>query len=281
MNTDAHSFRLFSLSERVYHALLILYPADFRRDYSRYMTQMFRDLSHDAYQHGGTAALATWWAAALFDLLQSIIAEHRKTGFTMSQSKFIQSSGWLFILGGMFFIASSISQLQANASFTSGGIYQLSLYAIIPGMALIMLGLLGIFLRYRAELHVFGTLSLLATLIGAGITAVGWLLTLTGGSSFWNIFILGWMIQLMGQSVFGGFAATTHLLPKWNFTLLIGSGFPLTVIMLGLSGQTAGSGVNLAAFIMLLLIGIGWLLTGWALNNPPVASIQPQSVTAA
>jgi hypothetical protein len=123
-------------------------------------------------------------------------------------------------------------------------------------------------------LNLFGKLSLLTALVAAGVTAIGLLLTLVVGNDFWNLFMVGWLVQVAGHTVFGGFAVTTHLLPRWNFALLIGSALPLTVVVLVLSSQQAISGTNWAAFAMLLLIGIGWLLTGWALNSQPDASIQ-------
>jgi hypothetical protein len=263
MKTDHHMMRLLKLSERLYAVLLRLYPAEFRHDYSSQMAQAFRDLCRDAYYQEGTWGLTKWWGTALYDFLRTVIAEHRKVNFTMSQTKYIQWSGWLCILGGVFFAASSISQLQAGFQT-----YQLSIAALIPGMALITLGMLGIWLRYNAQINLFGKLALLTALVGAGIASVGWLMTLTGMGSFWNIFIVGLLLYLGAHTVFGGFAATTHLLPKWNFALLIGSVLPLTIAVLGFSSQSA-SGANWGAFIMLLLIGVGWILTGWALNSKP------------
>lgn len=247
---------LLQISERVYRALLNLYPADFRRTYRQPMLQVFRDVCRDAYRQGGAWGLAQWWAAAGVDFLQSVLTEHRKASFTMS--RLIQWSGWLCILGGVFFAASSL--LQA-------GFQTLSMAALVPGMALITLGLLGIFLRYRAQINLFGKLALLATLLGAGVASIGWLLTLTLSESFWSVFFMGWLLYIGGHTVFGGFAATTHLLPKWNFALLIGSALPLTVVVL--SSQRLFSGASGGAFVMLLLIGVGWILTGWALNDTP------------
>ena len=269
MKTDSRSFQLLILSERVYRTLLVLYPADFRQDYGQHMAQVFRDMCRDIYRQGGAVELINWWAATLFDLLQTVIAEHRKVSFTMSQAKLIQWSGWLCIFGGIFFLASSVTQLQSGSGIMFGAA---SLYALVPGMALITLGLFGILLRYNAHLNLFGKLSLLTALIGAGVTSIGLLLTLTVGNDFWNLFMLGWLVQVAGHSVFGGFVMTTHLLPKWNFALLIGSALPLTVVVLVLSSQQATSGW--AAFAMLLLIGISWLLTGWALNSQSSASPQ-------
>jgi hypothetical protein len=274
MKTDSYAIRLLKLSARVYRALLVLYPADFRHEYGSHMLQAFRDLCRDAYHRGGGWGLANWWVAALFDFLQTLITEHRKVSFTMSQAKFIQWSGWLCILGGIFFAASSSSQLQA--AFQT---YQLSVAALVPGMILITLGMLGIFLRYNAHIHIFGKLALLAALVGAAIASVGWLLTLTVANSFSNVFIVGLLLYLAGITVFGGFATTTHLLPKWNFVLLIGSVLPLTIAVLGFSNQQQLSGANWGAFVMLLLMGISWILTGVALNSKPNAVVA--SVTTA
>ena len=274
MKTDSHTSKLLVLSEQVYRALLILYPADFHHEYAQHMLQVFRDIGRDVYLQGGASKLANWWAATLFDLVQTVIEERRKVNFMMSQTKFIQWSGRFFILGGIFFVLSSVSQLQPTSSNVFDGVHQLSLYALVPGMALIMLGLFGIWLRYKADMHLFGKISLVTALIGAGIMTFGWLFTLTAGNGFWDLFMVGWLIQLAGQSVFGGFAVNTRLLPKWNFALLIGSASPLTVVVLVLSSQQSASGVNWAAFAILLLIGVGWLLTGWALNNQPATTLQ-------
>lgn len=193
----------------------------------------------------------------------------------MSETRFIQWSGWLCIFGGLFFAASSVSQLQLSSGLAFGGMYLLSLYALVPGMALIMLGLVGIWLRYQTVMEWFGKTTLLITLISAGVTSLGWLLTLTIGNSFWIVFLVGWLVHMAGQTSFGGFAATTHLLPKWNFALLIGSALPLTVVVLGLRSQPTAAGPNWGAFVMLLLISASWLLTGWALNSQPAEGLQP------
>lgn len=275
MKKDSHTSKLLVLSVQLYRTLLILYPADFRQEYGQPMLQVFRDGFRDVYRQGGVWELAHWWVAILFDLIETVIVEHRKAGLMMSQAKLIRWTGWLFLLGGIFFLASGVGQLQLASSNVSDGLNQLSLYALVPGMVLVMLGLLGLWLRYNLTMNLFGKLALLVTLLGAAIMSFGWLLTLLLAGGFWSVFMVGWLIQLAGQSVFGGFAVTTHLLPKWNFTLLIGSAFPLTVVVLGLRGDPSTFGLNGAAFVILLLIGSGWLLTGWALNSQPDMSVQP------
>lgn len=269
MNPRPSERNLLDVSVSAYSILLALYPSDFRRDFGQHMVQVFRDVCRDAYRQGGSPGLMMWWLTTLFDLLKTVISEHRKAGVTMSQARFIQWSGWFCLLGGIFFAASSISQLQPGSQT-----YQLSIAALVPGMVLITLGLLGMFLRYNAHINLFGKLALLAALGGAAVALIGWVLLLAGGDSFWNVFLVGWLLYLAGHSVFGGFAATIHLLPKWNFALLIGSAMPLTIAVLGLSRQDASTGVSWGAFVMLLLIGVGWILTGWALNSKPGALVQ-------
>lgn len=266
MNSTPNPSQLLNLSDRVYRALLILYPADFRREYGRHMAQVFRDSCRDVYRQSGAGAMARWWLATLLDLFLTAITERRKANLIMSKTRFIQWSGWFAIFGGIFFAASSISQLNPGSQT-----YSLSISALIPGMIFITLGLLGIFLRYNPHINLFGKLALLATLVGAVLTTIGWLLILMVGDSLWNVFLVGWLLYLAGHTVFGGFAATTHLLPKWNYALLIGSALPLTIVVLGLSKQVTNSDANWGAFAMLMLIGVGWMLTGWALNSPPIA----------
>jgi hypothetical protein len=249
-----------------------LYPAHFRQDYGGHMAQVFRDVCRDAYRQGGAWGLANWWADALFDLLQTVIEEHRKVTLAMSLTRFIQWSGWLCILGGVFFAVSSISQLQGSIRG-----FELTLIALIPAMTLITLGLVGIFLRYNAQLNLFGKLSLLTAVVGAVVAAVGWLMVFVVGDDFWQLAVVGWLLFIAGHTVFGGFATTVHLLPKWNWALLIGSALPLTVTVLGFTRQD-NAGVSLGAFSMMMLMGICWIVTGFALNSKPTESTQVEPI---
>ncbi|MEZ4671357.1 MAG: hypothetical protein R3E39_25930 [Anaerolineae bacterium] len=260
-------------SEQVYAMLLALYPAPFRNEYGHSMRQLFRDQCHGAYSSGGSIGLAGWWASTLFDLIETVLIERRKLEFSMWQSRLVQWAGWLFIFGGIFFAVSSISQLQPGSHYTFTGIYQLAIYALVPGMTFIALGLLGILLRFNVQINLFGRLSLFTALIGAVVMAFSWLLTLLGNDSY-RIFLIGWLIHIAGHSVFGGFATVTHLLPRWNFALLIGSALPLTLVILSFSRQQESLGTDWGAFLMLLLIGVGWMWTGLTLQNRTTSSVQ-------
>ncbi len=265
------------LSARVYQALLVAYPVEFRREYGRHMLQVFRDVGRDAYRQGGTGGLLVWWAAALFDLLHTAFAERRKVTFTMSTFKLSHWSGWLCIFAGLFFAASSLSQLQPGSHYSFFGVYQLSIYALVPGMALIALGLIGMFLRYRATLVLFGRIFLTTAILGAAIGSLGWLVTLGGGDAY-LVFMAGWLLHLIGASVFAGFAMTTQLFGKLSWVMLPGSALPLTLAVLSFGSQQEPNGVVWGSFLMLLLIGLGWMLTGVALNKqtqPSTAVVVP------
>lgn len=66
---------MIAFSEWIYHLLLVLYPAEYRREYGGLMAQAFRDGQRDARIQGRTA-LAAWWWRALTDAAVTIVIEH-------------------------------------------------------------------------------------------------------------------------------------------------------------------------------------------------------------
>ena len=67
-----------SRSERVYEALLVAYPREFRREYGPHMAQAFRDLCREERQDGAYGLLRLW-ARTLLDLTATAFAERSKT----------------------------------------------------------------------------------------------------------------------------------------------------------------------------------------------------------
>jgi len=65
-------------SERLYNALLSLYPVGFRIRFSREMLQLFRDCSHDALEKGEIAVLVWFWMRAARDLFISVLRERQR-----------------------------------------------------------------------------------------------------------------------------------------------------------------------------------------------------------
>lgn len=65
-------------AERVYSALLSLYPIRFRIRFAPEMLQVFRDCCHDALEKGEVAVLVAFWLRTARDLLFSIMRERRR-----------------------------------------------------------------------------------------------------------------------------------------------------------------------------------------------------------
>lgn len=76
-NSALHT--LVSASERVYQAFLVVYPAQFRREYGSHMVQLFRDLCRDAQHQRGLIGLAVVWVRTLPDVLVSLLREWTTT----------------------------------------------------------------------------------------------------------------------------------------------------------------------------------------------------------
>ncbi len=73
---------MMSRSDRIYRALLGLYPAPFREEFGGPMSQLFRDLRRDAAR-GGPGALAALWLRTLADLLVTAAREHMERDSVM------------------------------------------------------------------------------------------------------------------------------------------------------------------------------------------------------
>jgi hypothetical protein len=65
-------------AERVYSALLSLYPIRFRVRFAPEMMQLFRDCCHDALEKGEVAVLAAFWVAAVRDIFLSVLRERQR-----------------------------------------------------------------------------------------------------------------------------------------------------------------------------------------------------------
>jgi hypothetical protein len=67
-----------SVSERVYKALLVAYPKEFRRAYGLHMAQVFKDLCREEQRRGGAFGLARLWVRTLLDLAATSFVERSK-----------------------------------------------------------------------------------------------------------------------------------------------------------------------------------------------------------
>jgi hypothetical protein len=92
-----------SLSERVYGALLHLYPAGFRARYRAEMVVLFGDQLRDAEAGRGTGGVAATWIRTLIDLARSAVGEHMRRDGTVAHSlatfQPTRSMRWLGLFG--------------------------------------------------------------------------------------------------------------------------------------------------------------------------------------
>lgn len=79
--------RILRVTNRIYRALLHLYPRDFQHEFGVMMAQDFYDLSRDAYEKGGSVKLSSIWLQTVTDLVITATAEHLDT-----RGKFIMTT---------------------------------------------------------------------------------------------------------------------------------------------------------------------------------------------
>src|SRR5262245_41357398 len=100
-----------SFSERLYRALLYLYPKEFRAACSQQMRLTFRDACRVAYHQYGSVGLLALWLPTLLDLFKSALEERARRGeITMSKERLMTLSGPLTILVGLFWVLASIGE---------------------------------------------------------------------------------------------------------------------------------------------------------------------------
>lgn len=253
------------LSERIYRALLILYPADYRREYGWLMVQVFRDVCRETYSQHGIAGIALWWCSTFLDLALTAFEQRRKTGVVMSKASFIRFSGVLLIMGGIGIALASFSQLQPGSHYTYRGIYQLLIFMLLPGFLLLGLGLFGLALHYGKTAGSLVQFLLIGYGIGALLITFGFAVAQLN-DSLWKVAEAGFVLFGVSGSVFG-------LLHLWMPLLPVHRVLPLLVIvpfalqLLRLFPSSDGYDPDWMFFVVFLLIGAGWVIVGYNVHK--------------
>jgi hypothetical protein len=256
---------LIALSERIYRALLIFYPADYRREYGALMVQVFRDMYRDTYHSQGWAGMAFWWCTTLLDLTLTVIEQRRKVRFEMSKSMFVQLTGIFLIVGGFFGVIAPFSQLQPGDHYTYYGIYQVFIWLLAPGYLLVGLGCIGLALRYDQALGTSGRWTLYLSGIGTLVMAVGVVAT-SIEDSLWNLWMAGGILHTVALTAFGLLHIRKPALPIFRaLPLQIAAGW--LVLWLGLPQRFPQSTANLLTFLMFFGMGLAWLAIGFAVHR--------------
>ena len=263
-----------ALSERIYASLLVLYPAEFRRDYARWMAQAFRDVTRDTYRREGGAGLALWWGSALFDLAISVIEQRRKEILVMPKSVLPAWAGRLMMVGGLGLALTSVSQLQPGSHYSYTGIYQISILFVMPAYLLIGLACFGLPTRYREQFEPLTRISLYLAGFGALVLCVGFGLTPLVSEGFWAVGMIGMITHIIGMVVFGCANITRPLLPMLRVLPIITGLLPFLMVWGPPEGRTY-FGIDWIALMILLCTGLVWLVMGVFVNRGQQAEAQP------
>jgi hypothetical protein len=255
---------IVAFSDRLYRLLMWLYPADHRREYGPLMAQVFRDQCRTAYLRDGASGVLWVWFPLVVDLAVSLTEEHRRKGFSMSKESFARFSSPLLMLGGLAWVLSSYSQFQPGSHYNYWGIYQLSIAMISPAFLLTGAGVIGIQVRYRAQLGRVGQVALVAAVLGSALAAISILLMTFVNDKWWNGAMVGFMLQSASLLIFG--------IASLRSTVMgIRSGLLLVIGIIGLLPMTRlieaeTGGFTWRTFIIMLVMGLSWIAFGFSIR---------------
>jgi hypothetical protein len=255
--------RWIAFSERVYRVLLLLYPADYRREYGWLMVQLFRDVCRQRYHQQGRIGIALWWCRTVFDLALTVIEQRRKVRLMISKATFVHFAGFMLVLGGAFSGLAAFSQLQPDDHFTYHGLYQVLILLWAPGTLFVGLGCVGLALSYESIFWAKWTLYLCG--VGSLVMTAGMFATFLN-ESLWNLWFIGALLHISGLTAFGLRHAFKPVLPCFR-------GLPLqmalgwVIIGLGILRTDSQTTNNLLSFLMFIGTGLAWLAIGQAIHR--------------
>ncbi len=265
MNAPIETNAALAVSVKVYRALLILYPAEYRRDYGELMAQVFRDMCRDAYRARGLTGMLLWWCTTLFDLIFTAIEERRKVKFMFSKATLVQMAGFLLMAGGFMSGIAAFSQFQPGDHYSYHGIYQVLIWLYAPGSLLIGLGGIGLALQYEPALGSFGKWMLILSGISSAAMAVGVTATFIN-DDLWEAWLTSGIVHTIALTLFGLVHLRTPALPIFRgLPLMTASGW--LIMMLGVLRTDSQIANNALSFLIFFGIGLGWLAIGQATNR--------------
>ncbi len=104
--------RSLRFSERVYRALLVAYPKEYRQEYGRQMAQVFKDLCREELRRGGRIELVKLWVRTFLDLAATAFAE-RSSGRANDKEMIVKDYklagiGFILVLAPLYFVSASL-----------------------------------------------------------------------------------------------------------------------------------------------------------------------------
>ena len=261
----------FSIS--LYGMLLAAYPSGFQHKYGPQMVQVFRDCCLRSYRQDGLPGMLNLWTLILLDYIKSVVEEHIQRGIHMSKSTFIRLSGWSLILGAITLMVAWLISIRDVPEYNPNNFLSrpIDLYLeyataiLLPVTFLLLLvGMIGLYLRYRDDTIGFGKFGLIVGVLGGVITLGAAIPLFTNGPEWsWTAWMVGELLYFLGLGVFGIAAMRDKLLPRWNaLPLLTGILIPITFIVTIQMGWESIEYISLGAFLLTAigLAGLGLIL---------------------
>jgi hypothetical protein len=278
METTLNASRGLRISMRLYQAILTVYPTEFRQAYGGPMLQVFGDCCRRAFVEGGTAGLLTLWWRTLLDTIQTAIEEHSQRGINMSKSTFVKISGWALILSGIAFVIGSFAGSRPEYNQYNALSQPIDYYAnmadfplISMAFLLLVIGYIGLFVRYGQSVSSFGRISLIIGILSAVVGLVGHLIlniVYNDWNETWNTVVnTSFTLQFIGLLFFGISSYRQCALSRWKgLPILAGIWIPAqmvgNIIMKLVNEESTLDAVAMFTLVISMagLIGLGYLL---------------------
>jgi hypothetical protein len=104
--------RILAISERVYKALLPVYPKEFRDEYGPKMVRDFRDLCREELERGGVAGFVRLWGRTALDLATTALVERSSSRANDEEvavkERRLVGNGVVLLLAPLYFVSASL-----------------------------------------------------------------------------------------------------------------------------------------------------------------------------
>lgn len=143
------------LAERVYRALLVAYPKDFRRSHGTEMVQLFKNLSRSELERGGIGGLIGLWLRTLLELVETAVRERTRKGSLMSLAavfsyrNVVRIGGFAAMAGGILLVVFWYFTANMNTDLTGSiSSFRATLWIARTGLIILFItALMTLYLR--------------------------------------------------------------------------------------------------------------------------------------
>jgi hypothetical protein len=208
----------------IYRKLLWVYPAQHRREYGPWMTQLLRDLTRDAYRESGIPGALLTWLRALWDLIATAPAEHVRSATVGLDNHPVSPLPWwqvlLAVLPGLLVLSNRIGWL--TATFGRKASERMDLW-ILP-ITCLLLVLVGWIPKRRLAVWAFPALGLLAWTLPLGASAMVESLLLAPPPPYSPAHAWVDNLSLVAPGIFGALLLICQRrclrMPRWGWALV-------------------------------------------------------------